>query len=57
MAAIENVNIADGVYNNIFDCISNLSIKKVGDHSLNTSAHRPRSPSIFSSKDSKNYYV
>ena len=57
MAATEDVNIADSVYNNIFDCIGNLSAKEVRGRSLDASTHRPRSPLISSSKDSEDYYV
>ena len=57
MAATEDINIADSVYNNIFDCIGNLSAKEVRGCSLDASTHRTRSPLISSSKDSEDYHV
>ena len=57
MAATKDVNIADSVYNNIFDCIGDLSAKEVRGCSLDASTHRSRSSSISSSKDGKDYHV
>jgi len=57
MAVTKDINMADSVYNNIFDYISDLSAEEVRGHSLDTSAHRSRSSLMSSSKDSEDYHV
>jgi len=57
IASIEDINMADGVYNKIFDTIGNLGTKEVRGRSLDASVHRSRSPSISLSEDEEEYHV
>ena len=57
MAFIKDINMADGVYNKIFNTIGNLSTEEVRGCSLEASAHRPRSHSIFLNEDEEEYHV
>ena len=57
MASIKDINMADGVYNKIFNTISNFSAEEVRGHFLEASTPRPRSSLIFSSEDEEEYHV
>jgi len=57
MALNEDCYMADSVYNKMFKWIGDLDIDKVRDHSLDASAHRPRSPLMSSSKDEEEYHI
>ena len=57
MASNEDVNMANSVYDKIFECIGDSSNNKMRGHSLDASAHRSRSLSIFLSKDKEKYHV
>jgi len=57
MALNEDCYMADSVYNEIFKQISNLNVDKMRDHFLDASAYKPRSPSMSSTKDKKEYHI
>jgi len=57
MASIEDINMADSVYNKIFDTIGKFGAEEVSGYSFEASAYRSRSPLISSSEDEDEYHV